>query len=56
MANTYTWAIAYMDTKPSDDGLTDVVMSSEMATYRQALRDITDQVGFPNTVVWPVKP
>ena len=37
-------------------GLTDVVMSPEMAIYRQALRDITDQVGFPNTVVWPVKP
>lgn len=26
------------------------------ATYRQALRDITDQVGFPHTVEWPVKP
>lgn len=36
--------------------LSDVVMSPEMAAYRQALRDITDQVGFPNTVVWPVKP
>lgn len=26
------------------------------ATYRQALRDITDQVGFPHTVEWPTKP
>ena len=26
------------------------------ATYRQALRDITDQDGFPETVVWPVEP
>ena len=26
------------------------------ATYRQALRDITDQAGFPNEVVWPTKP
>jgi len=26
------------------------------ATYRQALRDITDQEGFPETIVWPVKP
>lgn len=26
------------------------------AAYRQALRDITDQVGFPHTVEWPVKP
>jgi len=24
--------------------------------YRQALRDITDQAGFPNNVTWPVKP
>ena len=34
--------------------LSDVAMSPEMAIYRQALRDITDQVGFPNTVVWPI--
>lgn len=26
------------------------------ATYRQALRDITDQTGFPHEVDWPVKP
>ena len=26
------------------------------ATYRQALRDITTQEGFPETVVWPVAP
>ena len=24
--------------------------------YRQALRDITDQEGYPNTVKWPVNP
>lgn len=24
--------------------------------YRRALLDITDQVGFPNTIVWPTKP
>ena len=28
----------------------------EWTTYRQALRDITAQVGFPHNVVWPVKP
>ena len=27
--NTYTWAINYMDTKPSEDGLTDVVVSCQ---------------------------
>jgi hypothetical protein len=26
------------------------------ATYRQALRDITTQAGFPSAVVWPVVP
>jgi hypothetical protein len=24
------------------------------ATYRQALRDVTDQPGFPDTITWPV--
>lgn len=26
------------------------------ATYRQALRDITAQAGFPSSITWPVKP
>lgn len=26
------------------------------AVYRQALRDITDQEGFPNEVTWPEEP
>jgi hypothetical protein len=26
------------------------------ATYRQALRDITSQEGFPASVIWPDKP
>lgn len=26
------------------------------ATYRQALRDITAQAGFPTDVVWPIEP
>lgn len=38
--------------------LSDVTMSTEMATYRQALRDITDHANFPNLDAddWPVKP
>jgi hypothetical protein len=36
--------------------LSDVTMSAEMATYRQALRDITAQEGFPHSVNWPAKP
>lgn len=26
------------------------------ATYRQALRDITAQAGFPDNITWPVNP
>jgi hypothetical protein len=26
------------------------------ATYRQALRDVPEQKGFPNTITWPVRP
>lgn len=29
---------------------------TEWTTYRQQLRDITIQPGFPNNVVWPIKP
>ena len=38
--------------------LTDVTMAAEMATYRQALRDITDHANFPNLTEtdWPAKP
>lgn len=31
-------------------------LSTEMATYRQALKDITSQAGFPFNVNWPTKP
>ena len=34
----------------------DVTMSDDWRTYRQALRDIPSQEGFPNTVTWPTKP
>jgi hypothetical protein len=30
--------------------------STAWASYRQALRDIPSQSGFPHNVVWPVKP
>lgn len=38
--------------------LPDVPLSTKEAwsAYRQALRDITDQPGFPLHVVWPVQP
>lgn len=31
-------------------------ISTPWAPYRQALRDVPQQAGFPETVVWPVKP
>ena len=34
----------------------DVTMSDEWRTYRQALRDVPTQEGFPNDVTWPTKP
>jgi hypothetical protein len=38
-------------------GLTDrPTMSNEYVVYRQALRDITDQEGFPYSVIFPTKP
>ena len=38
--------------------LSDVTMSAEMTTYRQALRDITSHANWPNLANedWPVKP
>jgi len=36
--------------------LSDVTMTEGMTAYRQALRDIPAQAGFPNTVTWPVAP
>lgn len=43
---------------------TDYIMQSDypmadktaIGEYRQALRDITAQTGFPDTIDWPVKP
>ena len=35
--------------------LSDVTMSDSITAYRQALRDIPDQAGFPFSVTWPTK-
>ena len=34
----------------------DVTMASAWTTYRQGLRDVPAQSGFPNSVTWPTKP
>ena len=36
--------------------LSDVTMTAEMTEYRQALRDVPAQAGFPNTIAWPDSP
>lgn len=36
--------------------LSDVTMPAEVAAYRQALRDVPQQEGFPSTITWPTKP
>ena len=33
--------------------LSDNTMTTEMVAYRQALRDVTTQEGFPYSVIWP---
>ena len=40
------------------NALSDVTMSNEMTTYRQALRDITSHSNWPNLATgdWPTKP
>ena len=37
-------------------GVSDRTMTTEQAAYRQALRDIPSQAGFPTNVTWPTKP
>ena len=34
----------------------DRTMTAEQTAYRQALRDITNQAGFPTNITWPTKP
>ena len=36
--------------------MTDRVMSNEMKEYRQLLRDVPEQEGFPYDITWPKKP
>ncbi len=36
--------------------LSDRTMTAEQTAYRQALRDVTGQSGFPTDITWPTKP
>ncbi|NCB78622.1 MAG: hypothetical protein EOM41_01220 [Bacilli bacterium] len=33
-----------------------MVLLAKVKAYRQALRDVTDQDGFPTEIAWPVNP
>ena len=44
LAKTDTW------------GLADYPATAEQTAYRQALRDITSQEGFPTNITWPQEP
>jgi hypothetical protein len=44
LAETDWWAV------------TDRTMSAEETAYRQALRDVPQQEGFPFNITWPTKP
>jgi hypothetical protein len=60
-ANTATANRSTRDSKLEETdwhGMSDVTMSSEMTTYRQALRDITAHENWPNLqdADWPTKP
>jgi len=36
--------------------LSDSTLTTDMAAYRQALRDVPEQEGFPYTIIWPSRP
>lgn len=59
-ADTATEVRASRDEKLTKSDWTQVadapVDKASWATYRQALRDIPAQAGFPNTVTWPTQP
>ena len=54
------------DTRDAKLGLSDwmviraseggAAVTSDWATYRQDLRDVPEQAGFPNTITWPTEP
>ena len=44
------------DFSQTNDSVLSPAKKAEWATYRQALRDVTAQSGFPYEINWPVKP
>lgn len=42
--------------KTDHHAMSDQTLTSEMTAYRQALRDVPQQSGFPSSVDWPTEP
>ena len=36
--------------------MSDLTMTDAQKAYRQSLRDVPEQAGFPNDITWPTKP
>lgn len=54
LANT-DWRVTYEVEKAAVDGL-GIQLPTVWSDYRQALRDLTSQPGFPHNVTWPTEP
>lgn len=48
--------LAESDWTQLSDAPFSVEQKAEWAVYRQQLRDLTDQTGFPESIMWPAKP
>lgn len=48
--------LAACDWTQSPDSPLTVAQRSAWAAYRQTLRDVPEQAGFPDTIDWPVSP
>lgn len=48
--------IAACDWTQMPDGVLPVAVKAAWITYRQALRDVPQQTGFPATIQWPTSP
>ncbi|WP_037114667.1 tail fiber assembly protein [Rhodanobacter sp. OR92] len=49
-------ALRNCDWTQSADSPLEAATQAAWATYRQALRDVPEQAGFPETIDWPVAP
>jgi hypothetical protein len=54
--NVATTQLVESDFSQTNDSVLSPAKKAEWATYRQALRDVTAQSGFPYEINWPVKP